>query len=230
MVEKKKAVQAVQMGGRSCGKTAAANLAAEQERQSVQQMSSQAGQMKAEGREIGEGTLKAVEGVERARQAAERGELIDKRGNRMNPASLANLRPGTSIKDMKPEEKREFQQAGARASAESQAKRRTIRDIYNDLLSQPDDISSLPDAELAERVQKMAQQKGRAVTVYESIAAAMAAKAKAGDVKAAVFVRDSAGDKPVEQMEISTETVTDADRELMQNIQKRLQNSDKTSF
>ena len=54
----------------------------------------------------------------------------------------------------------------------------------------------------------------------------MAAKAKAGDVKAAVFVRDSAGDKPADQMEITAEAVTDADRELMQNIQKRLQKND----
>ena len=72
----------------------------------------------------------------------------------------------------------------------------------------------------------MAQKRGEPLTVYDSIAIAMAAKAKAGDVKAAVFVRDSAGDKPADQMEITAEAVTDADRELMQNIQKRLQKND----
>lgn len=173
--------------------------------------------------QIGKTTKRAIDGVERARQQAERGELVDKRGNRMNPASIANLRPGASLNDMEPAKRREVQQAGARASAESQAKRRTIREIYNDLLQQPDSVESLEDQELAERVQVMAQQKGRAVTVYEAIAAAMAAKAKAGDVKAAVFVRDSAGDKPAEQMEITAETMTDADRKMLQNIQARLQ-------
>lgn len=168
---------------------------------------------------------KAERGAARAKEQAERGELISKTGRRMNPASIANLQPKTL--DQQPaERKREIQSAGAKASNELQAKRRTIRDIYNDLLKQPDDISSLEDQDLAERAQKMAQKRGEPLTVYDSIAIAMAAKAKAGDVKAAVFVRDSAGDKPADQMEITAEAMTDADRELMQNIQKRLQKND----
>lgn len=172
--------------------------------------------------QLGEVTRKAIEGVEKARQAAERGELVDKRGNRMNPASIANLRPGTAIKDMEPERKREIQQAGQKASVEAQKKRRTIKEIYNDLLQQPDSVEGLEDEELAQTVQEMARERGKPVTLYESIAVAMAAKAKAGDVKAAVFVRDSAGDKPADQMEITAETITDADRRLMDNLSKRL--------
>lgn len=178
--------------------------------------------------QLGEVTRKAIAGVEKARQAAERGELVDKRGNRMNPASIANLRPGTAIKDMEPKRRREIQQAGQKASVEAQKKRRTIKEIYSDLLQQPDSVEGLEDEELAKTVQEMAQQRGKPITLYESIAVAMAAKAKAGDVKAAVFVRDSAGDKPADQMEITAETMTDADRELMQNIQKRLQKNGNT--
>ena len=58
------------------------------------------------------------------------------------------------------------------------------------------------------------------------MAAAQAVQAMAGNVKAFVAFRDSAGDKPADQMEITAEAVTDADRELMQNIQKRLQKND----
>lgn len=200
MAEKTKAAQIIQMGGRGCGKTA----------------------------QLGESTRRAVEGVEKAREAAERGELIDKRGNRMNPASIANLRPGASFKDMKPEKKREIQQAGQMASVEAQKKRRTIKEIYSDLLQQPDTVEGLADEELAKTVQEMAQKRGKPITLYESIAVAMAAKAKAGDVKAAVFVRDSAGDKPTDQVEISAESITDEDRRLLQNIQARLQKNDAT--
>nr|DAG92001.1 MAG TPA: hypothetical protein [Ackermannviridae sp.] len=178
--------------------------------------------------QLGEVTRKAIAGVEKARQAAERGELVDKRGNRMNPASIANLRPGTAIKDMEPKRKREIQQAGQKASVEAQKKRRTIKEIYSDLLQQPDSVEGLEDEELAQTVQEMAQQRGKPITLYESIAVAMAAKAKAGDVKAAVFVRDSAGDKPADQVELTAETMTDADRELLANVQKRLQNNDAT--
>lgn len=168
---------------------------------------------------------KAQQGVQRALEKAERGELVDSLGRVVKPSQIAALSP-KSIGDQPAERKRAIQQAGAAASNELQAKRRTIKDIYNDLLQQPDDITGIEDQELAERAQQRAQQQGKAITVYDSIAIAMAAKAKAGDVKAAVFVRDSAGDKPADQMEITAEAVTDADRELMQNIQKRLQKND----
>lgn len=168
---------------------------------------------------------KAQQGVQRALEKAERGELVDSLGRVVKPSQIAALSP-KSIGDQPAERKRAIQQAGAAASNELQAKRRTIKDIYNDLLQQPDDITGIEDQELAERAQQRAQQQGKAITVYDSIAIAMAAKAKAGDVKAAVFVRDSAGDKPADLMEITAEAVTDADRELMQNIQKRLQKND----
>lgn len=170
---------------------------------------------------------KAQQGVQRALQQAERGELVDSLGRIVKPSQIAALKPKTL--DQQPaERKREIQQAGARASNAAQAKRRTIKDIYSDLLQQEDDIAGIEDQELAERAQKRAQERGQSITIYDSIAIAMAAKAKAGDVKAAVFVRDSAGDKPAEQMEITAESITDADRKMLQNIQARLQKDDTT--
>lgn len=144
-------------------------------------------------------------GVERARQAAERGKLTDRLGRKMTPAQIDNLRPAANLRDLDPDRKREIQQAGQRASAESQKRRRTIKEIYSDLLQQPDSLQGVEDADLVDRVQQSAEQRGRSVTLYEAIAVAMAAKAKAGDVKAATFVRDSAGDKPTENVEIGGE-------------------------
>lgn len=168
---------------------------------------------------------KAVQGVRRALEQAERGELYDKRGRQIKPQQIAALSP-KSIGDQPPEKKRAIQQAGAAASNKVQDKRRTIRDIYADLLQQPDDIAGIEDEELAARAQQMAQQQGRAITVYDSIALAMAAKAKAGDVKAAVFVRDSAGDKPVDQVQQVGEVLTDEDRLLMQRVAERMEKND----
>lgn len=168
---------------------------------------------------------KAQQGVQRALQQAERGELVDSLGRVVKPSQIAALKPKTL--DQQPaDRKREIQQAGARASNAAQAKRRTIKDIYSDLLQQEDDITGIEDQELAARAQKRAQERGQSITVYDSIAIAMAAKAKAGDVKAAVFVRDSAGDKPADQVEISAETITDADRQLIDNIKRRLEKDD----
>ena len=170
---------------------------------------------------------KAQQGVQRALEKAERGELVDSLGRVVKPSQIAALSP-KSIGDQPAERKRAIQQAGAAASNELQAKRRTIKDIYNDLLQQPDDITGIEDQELAERAQQRAQQQGKAITVYDSIAIAMAAKAKAGDVKAAVFVRDSAGDKPVDQVQQVGEVLSDEDRLLMQRVAERMEKNDIT--
>mgnify|MGYP000557884550 CR=1 FL=1 len=72
------------------------------------------------------------------------------------------------------------------------------------------------------------QQTGKPCTIYEAMAAAQAVQAMAGNVKAFVAFRDSAGDKPADQMEITAETMTDADRKMLQNIQARMQKDDAT--
>ena len=173
-----------------------------------------------------EATRRAREGVERAREAAEAGQLVAKDGRRMSAAQIDNLRPGVAISDMDEAQRLEMHRAGQRASVEAQRRRRTIRDIYTDLLGQPDDLEGLEDKGLAERAQQMAQERGQGLTLYEAIAVAMAAKAKAGDVKAAVFVRDSAGDKPADNLEISAESMTADDRLLLQRVAERLKNDD----
>lgn len=172
---------------------------------------------------------KAQQGVERARQQAERGELISRKGVRMNPASLANLRPSRTLDQLEPEERKERQQAGGAASGESRRARRSLREICQAIADLPLTSKDALTDEGAQRIAEQTEQEtGKPCTIYEAMAAAQAVQAMAGNVKAFVAFRDSAGDKPADQMEITAEAVTDADRELMQNIQKRLQKNDKT--
>lgn len=172
---------------------------------------------------------KAQQGVERARQQAERGELISAAGRKMNPNSLKNLKPCRTLDQMSPEERREIQQAGGAASGETRRARRSLKEtcqMIADLsLSSKDALTDEGAQRIAEQIE---QQTGKPCTIYEAMAAAQAVQAMAGNVKAFVAFRDSAGDKPADQMEITAEAVTDADRELMQNIQKRLQKNDNT--
>ena len=172
---------------------------------------------------------KAQQGVERARKQAERGELISAAGRKMNPNSLANLRPCRTLDQLEPEEKRERQQAGGAASGESRRARRSLREICQAIADLPLTSKDALTDEGAQRIaEQTEQQTGKPCTIYEAMAAAQAVQAMAGNVKAFVAFRDSAGDKPADQMEITAETMTDADRKLMQNIQKRLQKNDKT--
>ena len=106
--------------------------------------------------------------------------------------------------------------------AENRRKRRALREILIDVLEMDFDDKSFSDEELAEKAQLFAKEQGRSLTLYEAIALAQVKRAIDGDVKAATFVRDSAGDKPVERSEVVGEIITDADRQLLANIQRRL--------
>ena len=68
----------------------------------------------------------------------------------------------------------------------------------------------------------------KTLVVYSSLTGntKKVAQAMAGNTKAAVFVRDSAGDKPADDVQVST-GMTDADRQLMANVAARLQQKDK---
>lgn len=167
----------------------------------------------------------AAAGVMDAVERAEAGQLVDKLGRKMHASQVANLRPARPLSERPEGEAREIRQQGQKASVESQARRRTIRDIYSDLLQMPGLLEDGTPADIAQAVQESAQKRGKAVTVYDSIAVAMAAKARAGDVKAAAFVRDSVGDKPVDQMQVS-DTITEGDRALLAKLSAGMADQD----
>lgn len=149
---------------------------------------------------------KAQQGVERARQQAERGELISAAGRKMNPNSLKNLKPCRTLDQLEPEERKERQQAGGAASGESRRARRSLREICQAIADLPLTSKDALTDEGAQRIaEQTEQQTGKPCTIYEAMAAAQAAQAMAGNVKAFVAFRDSAGDKPTENVEIGGE-------------------------
>lgn len=170
---------------------------------------------------------KAQQGVERARQQAERGELISAAGRRMNPNSLKNLKPCRTFDQREPEELREMARTGQQKGTETQRQRRTLKEICQAIAELPlSNTEALTDEAAQEIAAQTTAQTGKPCTIYEAMAAAQAVQAMAGNVKAFVAFRDSAGDKPADQVEISAETITDADRQLMDNIKRRLEKND----
>ena len=117
----------------------------------------------------------------------------------------------------------EVRRKGQQAQAEQRRRKTALREILDTILALDCDTSTLTDDELTEKVQQLAREQGRSVSLYEAIALSQIRRAIDGDTKAATFVRDSAGDKPVDRSKISTdEVMTAADRELLANISKRL--------
>ena len=59
-------------------------------------------------------------------------------------------------------------------------------------------------------------------TLYDLVQAVAVGKALEGNIKAAEYVRDTHGDKPIEKVELTENVTTEQDRELMRQIAERL--------
>lgn len=137
----------------------------------------------------------------------------------------ANLRP---IQKGAKGAQRAIVSAGGKASSAAQRKKKAIRAICNDLLGMelPEGAAEL--GALQQMAQDLAQQRGQSLDVYEALTLAQLAQALRGDTKAATFVRDSAGDKPTDQVAASV-GVTAGDLALLRKLQEDLQHKDKIS-
>lgn len=115
-----------------------------------------------------------------------------------------------------PEEAKEIRRKGAAAGREIQKKRKTTKEIL-------DFIGSLPATETATEClpPDILAQLGEGATQKDVLNAAMYLQAQAGNVKAAVYVRDSIGEKPADVMQVEA-TVSPEDMELVNRVNKRL--------
>ena len=122
------------------------------------------------------------------------------------------------ITERSPEEQLEIRRKAQASMKETQRKRKKLIDICNTILSlSADDIANqVVNPELADKVI------GQGLELYDLLVLKMAEEALHGNVKAFTAVRDSAGDKPVDEANISADLITDADRELLRNVANRL--------
>lgn len=122
-----------------------------------------------------------------------------------------------------PERDRAIQSKGGKATAEVHRKKRALKEILDAMLALPATVDILTDTELTEYAQEAAQAAGEKLTAYDAIAIAQIFKAARGDVDAARWVRDSAGDKPVEKAQVVADVVTPADAEIAKRVAERLE-------
>ena len=108
---------------------------------------------------------------------------------------------GNNTKNLKPlntlnkEVAKEICKKGQKASAEVKRKRKTLKEAYLSIASKP----YVPIGDMAESI----TQRFGSVTVDEAIILAMTVKASNGDVQAAVYLRDTIGEKPTDNHEIN---------------------------
>lgn len=109
-------------------------------------------------------------------------------------AGIDNLRTPTT------EEARAIGRKGGLASAKARREKKNMREALEILLSMPLDNKAVSDLE---KVKGFKNLKGKNVTVQDAILIAQVQKALKGDKGAAEYVRDTAGQKPVEKQNVT---------------------------
>lgn len=134
-------------------------------------------------------------------------------GRNINPNSLNNLKPfqGRSKTEMQ-----SIGSKGGKASAEARRRKRDLREIAKALLA-----ADMSDTQVTEILGTAQDLLDGDKSVGAVLTARMAQEAGKGNYKAYEVLRDTAGYKPKDQLEVDA-VITDADRDLLDKVAARL--------
>ena len=104
------------------------------------------------------------------------------------------------LKEFTPEERRENGRKGGIASGIAKRKKNQMRDTLEILLNMPLNGKKCHDVE---DIQSFAQLKGKNVTVEAAIMIKQVQRALAGDLPSAEFVRDTSGQVPTKDVNVT---------------------------
>lgn len=136
-----------------------------------------------------------------------------------------NLEKRTSFNAMPKERQREIARMGANAVNKLHGEKKTAREALEKILTLRVDDEIIAGADLPDEIATKLKRSNPDATLYDLIQIVAVGRAVGGNVKAAEYVRDTFGDKPVDKVDISAEITTEADRALMNSIAERLDNT-----
>lgn len=97
-------------------------------------------------------------------------------------------------------EQRKIAQKGGIASGKARREKKLMRETFDMLLSMPLKNGKLVNVE---EIRSFAALKGKNISVQEAIMIAQIQKAMKGDTRAAEYVRDTIGQKPVDSVDMN---------------------------
>ena len=106
-------------------------------------------------------------------------------------------------------EQRQIARAGGMASGAARRRKRDMQQALNAILDMP------LKAGRVQQIRNLSEVKGKNITAEQAMLLAMVNKALKGDVRAATFVRDTAGCKPTDRVEIDEVTAVVLTDEVM---------------
>lgn len=113
---------------------------------------------------------------------------------------MANKDNLLKAEDLTSSELRERAQKGGIASGKARREKKAMRETLEALLSMPMKSGKTADVEA---IKNFAELKGKNITVQDAMVIAMLQKAMKGNVTAAEWIRDTAGQKPVDNANVN---------------------------
>lgn len=111
-----------------------------------------------------------------------------------------NPNPLRKFSDMTPEERSEHGRRGGFKSGETKRRKKAMKEVLHVLLDMPIKSGKATDVEA---IKNFAALRGKNITVNEAILIAQLQKALQGNVQSAEFIRDTSGQKPIEDINMS---------------------------
>ena len=136
-----------------------------------------------------------------------------------------NLREGQTKHNLAvidPERAREIRRMGAEAINKLHGEKKTAKQSLEAILTLKVDDDILAAADVPEDLAKKLKRTNPDATLYDLIQLVAVGRAVSGNMKAYELIRDTHGDKPVDKVQIDADITTDADRELLASIGRRL--------
>ena len=140
-----------------------------------------------------------------------------------------NLKEGQTkynLRTMDPEKAAEIRRKGAEAVNALKGEKRTAKEALENILTLKASEGIIEGSDLPQELADRLKRSGINITMYDLLQLVAVGRAAGGNMKAYELIRDTYGDMPVKQIEVTENITTDADRALLQQIRERLQAGD----
>lgn len=133
-----------------------------------------------------------------------------------------NLEKRVPFNKMPPEKRKEICRKGAEAINALHGEKKTAKQSLERILTIKVSDEILAGADITDDMAARIKRDNPDMTIYDLIQLVAVGRAVSGNIKAAEYVRDTHGDKPVETVNLTADIMTEADRALMASINERL--------
>ena len=133
-----------------------------------------------------------------------------------------NLEKRVSFNMMDPEKRKEICRKGAEAVNRLYGEKKTAREALENILTLKIDDGIMNAADIEPELAERLKRSNPDATLYDLMQIVAVGRAVGGNMKAYELIRDTYGDMPVKQIEVTENVTTEQDREMMRQLSELL--------